>query len=98
MENPDTSTAAAATELNRLLSDLDSAKERLEWLIRLLAAGAVEQFLAASTAWDSICAEIKDALEGDSNDADHDALVSVAQHLGLEWTSYEEREELTETH
>lgn len=30
--------------------------------------------------------EIKAALEGDSNDAEHDALVSVAQQLGIAWT------------
>jgi hypothetical protein len=31
--------------------------------------------------------EIKAALEGDSNDAEHDALVSVAERLGLTWTA-----------
>lgn len=28
---------------------------------------------------------IKDALEGNSNDADHDALVLAAEALGVEW-------------
>ena len=35
-------------------------------------------------------AEIKAALEGDSNDAEHDALVSVAGWLGIEWTSFDD--------
>jgi hypothetical protein len=29
--------------------------------------------------------EIKDALEGDSNDAEHDALAAVAAHFDIEW-------------
>ncbi|HEY3830188.1 MAG TPA: hypothetical protein VGL57_13425 [Solirubrobacteraceae bacterium] len=33
----------------------------------------------------AVAAEIKEALEGDSNDAEHDALVSVAEHLGISW-------------
>jgi hypothetical protein len=37
-------------------------------------------------------AEAKDALEGDSNDAEHDALVSVAGYFDIEYTSFEERE------
>lgn len=37
--------------------------------------------------------EITSALEGDSNDAEHDALVSVAQFFGLEWTALEDQEE-----
>lgn len=35
--------------------------------------------------WNRIAAEIKEALQGDSNDAEHDALVSVAAHLGITW-------------
>jgi hypothetical protein len=34
--------------------------------------------------------EITSALEGDSNDAEHDALVSVAQQFGLVWTPPDE--------
>jgi hypothetical protein len=30
--------------------------------------------------------EIRDALESDSNDAEHDALVSVANALGIDYT------------
>jgi hypothetical protein len=37
--------------------------------------------------------EIKDALEGESNDAEHDALAAVASHFGIEWTSFEDRED-----
>jgi hypothetical protein len=33
--------------------------------------------------------EIIGALEGDSNDADHDALVSVAQFFGIEYNPEE---------
>lgn len=35
---------------------------------------------------DDIAAEVKRALEGDSNDAEHDALVAVAEHFGLDYT------------
>lgn len=42
---------------------------------------------------DALKAEIKSALEGDSNDAEHDALAAVADHFGIEWTSFEDREE-----
>lgn len=31
--------------------------------------------------------EIRDALEGDSNDAEHDALAAVAEFFDIEWTS-----------
>lgn len=34
-----------------------------------------------------LSSEIKRALEGDSNDAEHDALASVADHFGISWTS-----------
>lgn len=37
--------------------------------------------------------EIRAALEGDSNDAEHDALVSVAEAFGIKWTSHEDRED-----
>lgn len=33
----------------------------------------------------SLASEVREALEGDSNDAEHDALVSVAQHFGIEY-------------
>jgi hypothetical protein len=36
---------------------------------------------------DEIRDEIRDALEGDSNDAEHDALAMVAEVLGIEWRS-----------
>ena len=32
-------------------------------------------------------ADIKTALEGDSNDAEHEALAGVAELLGIEWKS-----------
>jgi|SRR5215831_335772 len=39
---------------------------------------------------DSLRAEIKAALEGDSNDAEHEALVSVALHLDIDYDPPEE--------
>lgn len=39
----------------------------------------------ASADLDYLRDEIKGALEGDSNDAEHDALVSVAEHFGIRW-------------
>jgi hypothetical protein len=38
----------------------------------------------------SLHAEIQAALSGDSNDAEHDALASVASHFGVQWTDPEE--------
>ncbi|MBJ7469724.1 MAG: hypothetical protein JHD16_00400 [Solirubrobacteraceae bacterium] len=38
----------------------------------------------------TLAAEIRQALEGDSNDAEHDALVNVAQHLGIEYAREED--------
>jgi hypothetical protein len=38
-----------------------------------------------------LSSEIKDALEGDSNDAEHDALSSVADHFGIPWTDFEDK-------
>jgi hypothetical protein len=59
---------------------------RCDWLAcllrrqsELLSAPVAEQPL------EGIAAEIKEALQGDSNDAEHDALVSVAEHLGITW-------------
>lgn len=37
--------------------------------------------------------EIRDALEGESNDAEHDALESVASALGIDWTPFEDKED-----
>lgn len=37
---------------------------------------------------------IKNALEGDSNDAEHDALVDVAGFFEIDWTSYDDREDV----
>jgi hypothetical protein len=41
---------------------------------------------------DAALAEIRDALEGDSNDAEHDALVAVAELFGMQITTFDERE------
>jgi hypothetical protein len=37
--------------------------------------------------------EIKEALEGDSNDDEHDALVAVAEYLDIEYTSYDDQDD-----
>jgi hypothetical protein len=37
--------------------------------------------------------EIRDALEGESNDAEHDALVTVADVLGIDYTPFDDQEE-----
>ena len=34
--------------------------------------------------------DIRAALEGDSNDAEHDALSAVASSLGISWTPYDD--------
>jgi hypothetical protein len=39
----------------------------------------------SAAAFLQLSVEVKDALEGDSNDAEHDALVSVAQFFGIEY-------------
>lgn len=45
---------------------------------------------------DDLQTEIREALEGDSNDAEHDALVSVAQELGIELSTDEMAAEFQE--
>lgn len=37
--------------------------------------------------------EIKSALEGDSNDAEHDVLVELAQNNSIEYTSFEDQDD-----
>jgi len=76
--------------LEREVSFATSALDRsdpasCEWLACLLNRLA-EQLSDGPTALDGVCLEIKRALEGDSNDAEHDALVGVAEHLGVDWT------------
>lgn len=39
---------------------------------------------------------LKAALEGDSNDDDHDALVSLAQHFGIDYTPFDDLDERPE--
>ncbi len=50
------------------------------------AFDALSDALSRVEADAELVAEIRDALEGDSNDAEHDALVSVAEHLGITYT------------
>lgn len=38
----------------------------------------------------SLASEIREALEGDSNDTEHDALVSVAQQFDIEYAQEED--------
>lgn len=75
--------------------DSDSASEGVQ---RLLAVRRLARLLAQATATASLTPEdadddlanlrdeIKDALEGDSNDAEHDALVSVADYFNITYT------------
>jgi hypothetical protein len=44
-----------------------------------------QERLLAAVVPDGLREEVRDALEGDSNDAEHDALVSVAEFLGVKY-------------
>lgn len=44
---------------------------------------------APDTSIESLADEIRRALEGDSNDAEHDALVSVAGFLGIDYEPFD---------
>jgi hypothetical protein len=104
MLNHDMTATVAALTTDRLQTELAFAVPALdmndpascEWLACLLARHARD--LPAATPVEhsplaALCKEIKDALEGDSNDNEHAALVSAAEHLGLKWVSPEERED-----
>jgi hypothetical protein len=53
---------------------------------RALSTAEVELFILGTEAVaNGLRDEIKDALEGDSNDAEHDALVSCADSLSIAW-------------
>ncbi len=86
-----------AEQLARKVERLVAAADRLIGPLRALKVDADRPEPSLASADEHLHEQITQALEGDSNDADHDALVSVAQHLGLKWISYEEREELAET-
>jgi hypothetical protein len=60
-----------------------------EWLACLLTRLA-EKLSPRPAPLQGVCLQIRRALEGDSNDAEHDALVSVAEHLGIPWTPPED--------
>ena len=38
----------------------------------------------------SLWATIREALQGDSNDAEHDALAAVADYFGIAWTPFDD--------
>lgn len=40
--------------------------------------------------------QVRRALEGDSNDAEHDALAAIAEELGIDWYPDEQRKELVD--
>jgi hypothetical protein len=46
-----------------------------------------------SEQYESLAETVKDALEGDSNDAEHDALAMVADALGVEYTPFDDLQE-----
>jgi hypothetical protein len=104
MPGHEMNTTIAALTPERLQAELAFAVPALAtsdpascaWLSGLLARHAGE--LSAGkrvdrAPLDSLAEEIKKALEGDDKDAEHDALVSAADLLGIEWDSPEEREE-----
>jgi hypothetical protein len=104
MPDHDMKTTIAALTPDRLQAELVFAVPALDtsdpascaWLAGLLARRAGE--LSAGkrvdrAPLDSLAEEIKKALEGDSFDAEHDALVCAADLLGIEWVSPEERQE-----
>jgi hypothetical protein len=63
---------------------------RIEDHLVKLGAARRDPEPSAPAASHSLPKQVKDALEGDSNDAEHDALVSVAEHLGIDWTPPDE--------
>lgn len=108
MPDPDMNATIAALTPDRLQAELAFAVPALdtsnpascEWLGGLLTRHTRELPAgkpADPAPLDSLAKEIKKALEGDSFDAEHDALVSAAQLLGIEWVSPEEREEQERT-
>jgi hypothetical protein len=56
--------------------------DRLEQ--RLIDLGAIRKS-AETTPHDDLAQQVKRALEGQSNDSEHDALVAVAERLGIAW-------------
>lgn len=74
--------------------DVNNERDREITNIEVLPADApVSDASNAAADLDSLMQEIKDALEGESNDAEHDALAAVADHFGIQWTSFEDRED-----
>lgn len=58
--------------------------------VELLEAAGVPEFPEPEGISEQTRAEVKAALEGDSNDAEHDALVSVAGELGISWVAFDD--------
>jgi hypothetical protein len=107
MPDPNMTATVARYSIERVQRELAFAVSALDlsdpatcdWLACLLARHTKDlpaSHPSAGSPLDALCAEVKDALEGECNDAEHDALVSVAQHLGLDWTSHEEKQERAE--
>ena len=67
----------------------DTATGELQAFDRTLAA-LHEQASAFEAAIEPVRAQVKDALEGDSNDAKHDALAAVAAELGVRYTPHDD--------
>jgi hypothetical protein len=104
MPDHELNTTIAALTPERLQAELASAVPALDtsdpascaWLAGLLARNARELTAGKRVdraPLDTLAAEIKQALEGDSNDDEHDALLRAADLLGIEWVSPEERED-----
>jgi hypothetical protein len=93
MSDPDMNATVAAFPPERLAREVSFAIAALDqkdpasclWLASLLERLA-EQQSAQPTPLEGVCLQVKQALENPGNDADPEALASVARHLGIAWT------------
>ena len=80
--------AVKALKLDMLKQDPEMAEYVLD--LKPWAESYERNVPAEVSVLDALLAEIKAALEGDSNDAEHDALVSCAQYFELDYTPYDD--------
>lgn len=81
LENVGSVAQRVANVVVRFMHDEDLAVNGFDSRNRDRLAAEIERVLGLT----ALRAEIKSALEGDSNDLEHDALVSVADALGVGW-------------
>lgn len=107
MSEPRFDVLDAANDYNKINEVTTAANAPMSGIVDEIAGGVIA-YASVSVAEDlvkrlnfsptpdtiaSLRMEIKDALEGDSNDAEHNALVSVADALGIDYdpdAAYEE--------